>query len=83
MSRLKPRPTTILVALSRRTVLSHCLFALWRRRSQKTDYYGNVGQQVRLLVVFPPEDRADDGAEPGGAKYEGTRDGNHKPGEDG
>jgi hypothetical protein len=32
-----------------------------------TDYYGNVSQQVRLLAVFPPEDRADDGAEDGGS----------------
>jgi hypothetical protein len=33
----------------------------------KTNYCGNVNQQVRLLAVLPPEDQANDGAEAGGA----------------
>jgi hypothetical protein len=37
--------------------------------------------QVRLAVI-PPEDQTNDGAEHGGAEYEWTRDGDHKPGND-
>jgi hypothetical protein len=96
MSRLKPRPTRILVAVSCRTTAaslktgfrknlrSPALFSGWRSHRLRDDlsYIDPLhdDQQVRIFAVFPSEDQANDGAEPGGAKCGRTREGNHQPG---